>query len=61
MNPTHLDSRYGATLLDAVDSSLLREEAAPAASETAGAAPETAAEVAAWIEWDTRAERWADV
>ncbi len=53
MNPTHLDSRYGA------DSSLLREEAAPAASGTAGAAPD----VPTWadIEWDTRAERAADV
>lgn len=60
MNPTYLDSRYGALLLDVpAGSSLLREEAAPAASGTAGAAPESA-EMAAWIEWDTRARRGAD-
>lgn len=53
MNPMHLDSRYGA------DSSLVREEAAPAASGTAGDAPD---DVPAWadIEWDTRAGRAAD-
>lgn len=58
MNPMHLDSRYGPTVL--LDSSLPREEAAPAASGTVGAAP---GDIPAWadIEWDTRAERYADV